>query len=184
MLLLLAFLLDFCQAQLQKICQLHLRRGHAFAWAWSAHYFSLLPLHPRPALPCTALPCSARQMSDNCLCVSVCHMWLPQRCCMHSWIWIKKNIFEKLKRSMALGAFRAIGGGQQMAHSQLSDQSRIMIDIELALCFLHFPRLVPLKVQTHSTNPLTLLVSSRLLQLLTNRGSSSNNFSCEIHNKW
>lgn len=119
----------------------------------------LLPLAPTPT-PFPALLCSARQMSDNCLCVSVCHMWLPQRCCMHSWIWIKKNIFEKLKRSMALGAFRAIGGGQQMAHSQLSDQSRIMIDIELALCFLHFPRLVPLKVQTHSTNPLTLLVSS------------------------
>lgn len=33
---------------------------------------SLFPLHPRPALPCPALPCSARQMSDNCLCVCVC----------------------------------------------------------------------------------------------------------------
>lgn len=56
----------------------------------------LLPLSPTPT-PCPALPCSARQMSDNCLCVSVCHMWLPQRCCMHSWIWIKKIYLKNWK---------------------------------------------------------------------------------------
>lgn len=137
-----------------------------------------------PSCPYThALPCPAlhdRCQTIVCVCLSAtcgCH---NVAACIVEYE-LKKKI-EKLKRSMALGAFRAIGGGHQMAHSQLSDQSRIMIDIELALCFLHFPRLVPLKVQTHSTNPLTLLVSSRLLQLLTNRGSSSNNFSCEIHN--